>query len=432
MLLLCISIAVLSYQALDFSKHLGTKSPYLTLKGLEAIQPNKASLGCKLIQLQTIVRHGTRNPSDKDIIAFDRLQLIGKEANLTNQFKWLQSWKSPYKKHEALLLNKRGEEDLYNLGKRTRENYQSITKSTYDPLKFAFHSSSSSRTSQSASAFALGLLRGSGTLTSLNMPPIYLETFSKCEDTMLDLKHNCQYWKKLIKNHAFTKEQLRKFTLARIRPIAHRISLALSYKISSEDVKAIYKLCAFEIAIHRRRNTWCELLEPDDVVALEYYEDLGYYYKHGYGHSFNGKVACAVVTSLMDNIEGRMRNSSQLMGAFKFGHSQTIQFLITALGLFKDTGKLTWDLAEPAKKGRRYKTSKLCPFASNLYVEVYQCDFGAPLQIRFLINETPVKIPKCSSIFCPLDELKLILKPLIGCNFTQTCESMTPTLREGR
>ncbi|KAJ9079957.1 hypothetical protein DSO57_1030175 [Entomophthora muscae] len=404
--------------ALDYSQHLATKSSYFSYHRLQFPTP---SADYKLVQIQLISRHGTRNPSPSDIESFRRLEKISDNINSTSKFSWLKRWKSHYKSNENLLLTGIGEKDLYYLGKRARERYHLISESKYSPLKFSFHSSLASRASQSASAFSIGLFEGSGHLTPSNIPAIFYETYSKDEDFILESKGNCPYWGESVKDDEIKADQLSRYTKSKIQPIASRISQTIGFKVETADVRAMYKYCAFDIALQHRTATWCQFLTPADILDLEYLEDLGYYYKYSYGNAFNGKMACVLVTKFIENIENYSRNKSQLIGDFQFGHSQTIQFLLTALGLFKDPFLLTWDLDENLKRNRMFRTSQVVPFASNIFVELYRYGINAELKVRFLINEAPIKLPNCD-MFCPFKKLKTILKQLLKCDYKHMCQ----------
>ncbi|KAJ9078413.1 hypothetical protein DSO57_1006826 [Entomophthora muscae] len=372
------------------------------------------SLICCLLLIFT----GTRNPSKKDIKAIESLMLFEKTSVLVQSYAWIKAWKSPYITEENMLLDKRGETELYTLGERTRSLYPSIFQFGYTPSRFAFHNSPTSRTSQSASAYSLGLFGEAEKINSSETQPVSIVTYPENEGFLLEPKSNCLFWKANVKGSSFKKAQIAKYIEEFISPIAKTLSEAINSTITVEDVQAIYKACAYEISLSKPTQ-WCSLLEETDILDLEYLEDLDYYFTYAYGNSINAKMSCSLISDFINKIEDYSTNDSPLLGDFQFGHSQTIQFLITALGLFKDEFNLTWDLDKDLKLKRDFKTSQISPFASNVFIETYRC--GADLKVRFIVNEAPVKLPACSSIFCPFTELKEILDPLIGCSRTDLC-----------
>lgn len=93
--------------------------------------------------LLTQARHGTRSPTKKRIKELDnlseRLEVLvrdSKERNLPFQRvpSWLNGWKSPWhgrRKGGELII--KGEEELYDLGIRIRENFPNLFDEEYHP-----------------------------------------------------------------------------------------------------------------------------------------------------------------------------------------------------------------------------------------------------------------------------------------------------------
>ncbi|KAL1923397.1 uncharacterized protein VTP21DRAFT_8377 [Calcarisporiella thermophila] len=400
----------------EFNFRLSTKSPY----PWESANPRPGMLflkKCKLEQVQVISRHGTRYPGKKDIKEFDALPSHFNKSELTGKYGWIQIWKNPFPIEKEDILDKQGERDLYLLGKRLAKHYDHFLSTfRYDETTVEFRSSSESRSGQSGSAFAIGLFEGRGTLTRSHIQPVYIPTLPKGQDTQLAPKYACQKWQNEVKNDKKGAREQAKFESEQLAGIASRLSGLFSIKVDTQLVKTIYKACAFEWAIFRRKETWCSLLNLDDFKLLEYYEDIEDYYKHSYGNPLNEYVGCDLATSLVKDMEAGLKK-----GVFKFGHSETVNFLYSALGFFKDERELDANWTKEDRERRKFRGSIISPFAANLIFELYNCANDGKV-IQAYVNEQRVEIPNCKGV-CKIDNFKQILGDKFECNFNKICEN---------
>lgn len=87
--------------------------------------------------------------------------------------------------------------------------------------------------------------------------------------------------------------------------------------LSIETLRIIYTICAFETAWKRRRpkqhgtmneetgqpaSVWCQLLNNETLLAMEYIEDLEYYWKDGHGHDLTKQITCPALTDMFQHI----------------------------------------------------------------------------------------------------------------------------------
>ncbi|KAG0346421.1 PHOsphatase [Podila humilis] len=461
-----------SYSSTWLRRHLGTKGPY-PHEDRPIGRLSDVPEGYDLVQLHLLNRHGTRYPSIKKsklyVVATEKF----KSAASIPGMEWLKNWNSGtrYPVNRGDLLAAKGDSDLYQIGRRFRIRYSELLDQfPYNANNFQLTSSAKPRCTQSGSAFAAGFFEGRYT----NDPgmdkqgaPYKLPSLQPGLDREIAIKSACPKWHEQIDDRPeFTLRQRDLFEPRFLPALAAQISQALgsSVNVTTADVSSIYQLCGFEISIYNEDQTWCRLLRPsvldpshkrvDDRVHflnLETLEDMDDFYTHGPGIPFNRNLGCVFGTTLMDSIQLALNNTGAIQeqgeddedgsyvhhGVFKFGHSETLMFVSTFLGLYHQQGiALRANMTAKELADREFKTSRFAPFAGNMVFEVYRPkrqgssslkrradDTSTPPQgspvvaatphglVRMLVNERPMLIPGCNGrMFCEWATFKGVLK----------------------
>lgn len=80
-------------------------------------------------------------------------------------------------------------------------------------------------------------------------------------------------------------------------------------ELQTEDVQLMYTVCAFETAWRRPRDgsrssdsVWCSFFDLDALDALEFFEDLEYYWNDGYGYELTHRIACPAIADMFEAI----------------------------------------------------------------------------------------------------------------------------------
>ncbi|KAF9102652.1 PHOsphatase [Mortierella sp. AM989] len=446
-----------------------------------------------------ICRHGTRYPSSSKSIIFQKLTEKLRQTVVPG-FEWLQKWPSEklYPITKGNLLSAKGDSDLYRIGRRFAIRYKEfLDRYPYDANTYEFQSSSKSRCSQSAYGFSVGFLEGhrvsdTGYDKSETPPvqPVDIFTLPIGLDKELAVKYACPRWLESVKNSPKVVQQKLSYQEKFLPELADRLSVMFSTRdgsaqinVTTKDVETIYGICGFEVAFHNNDQTWCQLLrqsasgpvtnsfdnENSNFLRLEISNDLDDYYTYGPGVPFNRHLGCELGTALSDAIEDALSLESELpsskrksddddgpyhfRGLFKFGHSETILFLSSFLGLYNQKGvPLRGDMTPEQYAQREFRSSKVSPFAANIAFEVFRpkhknlrnkkrveydenrqesiLKYDAPKGlVRLLVNEEPLLIPGCGSdYFCEWATLKSILRHAgAGCDFDGCCASLVPS-----
>lgn len=118
------------------------------------------------------------------------------------------------------------------------------------------------------------------------------------------------------------------------------------------------------------------------------------------------------------------RNKAQTQlgpkGVFYFGHASNMLSTIVRLGFAKDSSHL---LSSNFKEmhDRKWRLSKLIPFASNIIAVLYDCPSG--MKVTFFVNEIPINIEKYGCTLCPWESIESMFDPIVSspsCTADQT------------
>lgn len=393
-----VQLPIHSPNRLDWIKqHLGTKAPYTSeLENITSLNEQ----GCEILQFHSVIRHGTRWPTARNTDTIkDMVSRLLMSNN--NRLNWLKHWENPFLQRKAGYLHIAGQHEMYHMGRRIAKRYKRLLDSIdLDTDELQFASDSQSRTSRSGSAFHLALLEQTGDLTSAFISPTTWSVYPKATDSYIHMGYTCPRWLSEVYTNPNATYQAEAWMEAMLPPIANRLSTELEIVLSIGDIKAIYAACAFETSFFGTYSDWCSLLDPDDILTLEYAEDLEHYYKFGYGHEINQWVA----TDLMSMLMRRLEDNKPPKMSFQFGHSQTILFIQTFLNLNEDSDLLRADTPLDKIHERKFRTSQLSPFAANIGLELYDCSGNQ--YIRVLLSEKEVIMKGCERAMCPFDRFK--------------------------
>ncbi|GES91251.1 histidine phosphatase superfamily [Rhizophagus clarus] len=405
---------------------MGTNSlyPIFTDKQPEINSPHN----CKLEKLLLLARHGTRYPEDGDIDNFEELDKVFHDVPGRKKYKW----ENKFSLSQNALLYFRGQKEHFLLGKRSFKKYHKFWKKIlpYDPNIIEFRSTKVSRTGMSGSSYSIGLLDGHGILGKGDTQPIFIYTTSLSKDYELAIHRSCPLWKNTIdKNNQILEKQVSEFTSTNLTEIANHISKKYNVKnLLPIHTDYIYKACAFDIIFFNEYNSWCKLLRKNDILTLEYFSDMRNYYRFAYGNDLNKRLACRLVTKFVNDVDKYLNGTSTLKADLFFAHSETISFLYTFLGLYKDSKPLTANLTLDEVLDRKYKSSEICPFAANVYFEVYSCNENLSegkeksILIQAVVNEIPIIIPGCDGKYCEWGKFKELLGDNLNCDYEEICQ----------
>lgn len=109
------------------------------------------------------------------------------------------------------------------------------------------------------------------------------------------------------------------------------------------------------------------------------------------------------------------RDRTGPLGIFYFGHSINLLSIVARLGIGKDNTPLLSTNFEQMKN-RKWRTSFIDPFASNVIAVFYRCRNGNKAMI--LLNEHSVPVTKDPCHFCSWESIEAQFDPITSDNRT--------------
>jgi len=251
-------------------------------------------------------------------------------------------------------------------------------------------------------------------------------------DTFLRYYKNCPAWASEVEDNPETYEEQKKFEdSSHIVDAIKRVNDRLGFTsagtpsndrrddeetLSFEDLELIYDICRFEAARHpNEKSYWCAAFCHCDLKALEYYDDLEYYYVNGYGNELNADMSCQFMKDLSETFE-----DGKQKGTFYFSHSDALLPFQSLLGLYNDNFNLTNEIYEAAEN-RTYRTSYIGTFAQNIGFVRFECD-NNETKIITLHQEQKVTLDVCDGkVECDWNKFKEAFKDEISCPWNDIC-----------
>lgn len=395
---------------------------------------------CQPVHLNMVVRHGSRYPSDGDREEMeDLLNKLNEIYTASSPFRYKNltlPWNKPREWNDAepSELSSVGENEQYNIAARFRSRFPEVFVKEYWNKYYKFESADKLRTAQSAMSFAYGLFEARGPVAPSKFQPVAITFSGRENDRLLSSYKWCPRYEIDVEEHGV--EEIERFVKGPeiknvTKQLEERLQITGKLSLTFDFVEKIFRLCAFGV-MNRGDNSWCSLLNEDDIKVLEYQDDLENYYEHSYGNSLNHKIECTLLSDITQHLRDFSMGKNTFRGVFRFTSSGTLVSLLTILGLFRDTVPLRADNYIQQNK-RQFMISNVVPMSANIAFVLYSCSSTEKAgkleyKLQVLVNENPVPLSCChGNITCGLDEfLSCFEETVDSCDFDALC-SLPPT-----
>ena len=371
--------------------HFATKTSYFANANMDTSYPLPDE--CKPVFFWGMLRHGTRNPSDDDIIILadrlpeikDRLLESWSEGNSflsEDLVLYLDLWEFNLKPvDDGAHLTEAGWDEHYGMGERWGARLDNFI----DADKTEVRTSHKSRCRHSSEAFTTGLFGE--------------EAEFYIDDSLARFYDDCPKYLEEIEANTATYEEVSKFDASEaFKKIINDVTAKTGVTFGKNDLLAIWEICRFESAWSRSLTSpWCEVFSLDNLKALEFREDLRYYYSEAYGYNITMDMTQPVWQDLISRLEeitlldSKEHNSTVLL----FTHSTATLPFMASLGLY-DTSHSPIAADWPTDN-YKWKTSQIASFATNLVFVVGECE--SVLNKNLIYNHGSVEDTEQDSVF---------------------------------
>lgn len=355
-------------------------STYETNRGHDSVDPSVSA--CTPSKFWLISRHGTRLPSRTDITNIlahnERLHQDiltnydeGRTSLCASDIALIRNWRFDPNITADMeqLLTVAGWNEFLELAHRYQAAFQTLLPSTYSTSHYSFRTTHTQRALGSMRAFADGLFGFNG------FEHVEFENVPE-EDLLLRPHDFCPLFDSVT---VPSTEQQAFMRMPEFQEMLSQVSAKLGFhgpeQLRFSEIEVLVNLCKFEqIWNINATSPMCAAFSIANHQVLEYYEDLHFYYRFGYGHAETFRtllegINCDLMQDMLTFMQSTDPNAptARLFG----GHTATMQLILVTLGLFEDEVPLTrHNFAQ--QTFRKWKSSLLAPKGTNLVVVRYE------------------------------------------------------------
>jgi len=321
--------------------------------------------GCQPQVFYMLARHGTRNPGTGDITEMqehlpglrDRVVEAwaeGKGELAEETIAALIDWRFDLNIEDEGTLVEAGMAEHREMGRRWGErlNESSLLKKETTTVR----SSPKPRCIASGKSF----LEGAG-ISGIDV---------NIEDFLINFYDFCPRYIEDVLESEETFAEMRKLTDSREwDQMLQRVNERTGVEIAKEVNEVAWDICRYERAWRPSLDSpWCSFFSHQDLQLYNFREDLKYYYSVGPAYPITAQMTQPLVEDLLQSLESETAST-----VLNFGHSDTIQPLMTALGLYHDDHDL---MASDLGLDHLWDVSRIASFSTNVALVVFDCQEG--------------------------------------------------------
>lgn len=218
----------------------------------------------------------------------------GRTTLCRQDYEAIRNWTRPtnFNMSNAGLHTEAGLEALHNVAKRFQQVVPEVLTATYDPERFHFRHSYSETSNTSIRALATGLFGAAGAQNVVyeDVPErdILLRPFDFCP-AYSDATENWNASQEAFRRGPEVEESLQN--------INRKLGFVGSDQLSFETIFIMWEWCRYELSSTFEFSNsetgddsiWCAAFSVADHLLMEYYEEIGLFYRFGYGVGMKNK-----------------------------------------------------------------------------------------------------------------------------------------------
>ncbi|KAK1563969.1 histidine acid phosphatase [Colletotrichum navitas] len=363
--------------------------------------------GCQITFVQSLTRHGSRNPTAAKILEYKALiQRIKK--SVSHYGKGVEFIHTYDLTLGADQLTQFGKKESFDSGRSFYERYQALAGQN-DPF---IRTIGENRVVESVSLWKRGFYHSMND----NKPHDttgHIHIIPKTKGFNNTLNHGlCRAFEKDYATRA--KEAQSSWLLKFTQPITLRLNKVLpGAHLTATDTVYLMQLCPMNTVVNGIKSEFCNLFTAEEWMNYEYYETLGKYYGWSYGNPLGPTQGVGFTNELIARltqqpvVDHTSTNSTLTRDPATFPlnkkiyadftRGNTMVAIYSAMGLYKDIQPLSKTRRTSAVEAGGFQTSWLIPFASRMYVEKMKCDKTDEEMVRVLVNDRVMPLSGCGA-----------------------------------
>ncbi|KAJ0176849.1 hypothetical protein K1T71_008028 [Dendrolimus kikuchii] len=392
-----------------------SKTVYDSIRG--DIRDHPTPQNCEAVSIWTLNRHGNRNPGnsvtaamkviadlkDEIIASYEagRGELCAQDIDEFKEWKWNETLEV-----SQSFLTGQGYEEIYDIAKRLREKYpQLLQGSTED---YYIRPTNEQRTITSAVAFVHGF--SGGTNLSLVIDD------ARLRDDVIRPYENCDRYQQEVKTSQQLEDNLAAYyRTAEYIAVQNAVQrrLGITTQLTADDIYSFYEICRFYRSwTPDLRSPWCAAFSDEDLVVLEYRDDVRHYHRNGYGSDVNVQLGGLPLKDLYEVMEAAVQGSGRKITSY-YTHDTMLEMVYCALDLYKDQQQLQGSIRNT---NRLWRTSYIGAFSVNFIAVLNSCQEAGNQTYRVQIfnNEDITEI--CPLEGCTWDRFQEKFQPFTNAN----------------
>jgi len=372
--------------------------------------------GCSPELVWMLVRHGTRNPADFEILEMEeklpplRDQIVqswldGKGSMAEEDIIKLEEWSLGVQLDDQMKLTESGKNELSQMGQRWASRVDQLRE-----FQVEVRSSDKQRCIDSGLAFLDGYL-GSSEDLDVNIDNHLMRFYAECTE----------YNDAVGSEAADSENNLFMESSDWINMVASVIART-GVNMNQDELNLAWNMCRYETAwepLSEISSPWCAIFSEQDFSVFEFSEDLKSYYHEGSGFEITSLMTQPLFQDVFTKLDELNTELSPNRSILNFGHSPTVNPMMVALGLFADDEQLL--ASDWNDKDYQWKTSTMATFATNIALLFLDCQEEGMNVMTFHDGTLVQKQPSCGQMICPLADFEAAYKHFADQDFNSVC-----------
>lgn len=338
---------------------------------------NPATSTCTPSKFWLYTRHPSRLPFNAEIVRMrniepqvENIKAAGRAGQGTlcqQDFDLIDAWNfDPNITTEyETLLTVSGWNEMKGIAQRFQQAFPTLLPTTYNRAHFVFKRTAPDRSEATVKAFSDGLFG--------DYEQIFIEPTPDPDMLLRPHEADCPLFdeasvRSVVEQTAFINGPHFQNMLNRVND---KLGLSGNQRLTERQVRTLWEICYYEQAWNMSVPApFCGAFSVDDLLILEYFEDLHFYIDWGHGgpQLLFENLNCGVIQELldfMDNDDGDDRVRLYV------SHADHFQFLLVALRVFGNDVPLT-AANYNQQANREWKSSVISPMATNIAAIRYE------------------------------------------------------------